>query len=148
MTPRQLTPIRSMLRHPAWEHRYPTTTLFRPYVKKQMLSPFETPLWKEPKCHPTLNLFMLKHLHLTSNCSQVAKMTKRTFTLQILPEDEDSNVQEDDLSFGGNELPTRFDCGSNTNLDLPADQNRTGIIQNPNSMPRWKLVHCIYNSRH
>ncbi|XP_056593394.1 protein furry homolog isoform X1 [Triplophysa dalaica] len=55
----------------------------------------------------------------------------------MLPEDEDSNVQEDDLSFGGNELPTRFDCGSNTNLDLPADQNRTGVNQNPNSMPSY-----------
>uniref|UniRef100_A0A8C1V225 Furry homolog b (Drosophila) n=1 Tax=Cyprinus carpio TaxID=7962 RepID=A0A8C1V225_CYPCA len=37
---------------------------------------------------------------------------------------EESNVQEDDLPFGVNELPMRFDCGSSTNLDLPAEQNR------------------------
>uniref|UniRef100_A0A8C2I2H6 Furry homolog b (Drosophila) n=1 Tax=Cyprinus carpio TaxID=7962 RepID=A0A8C2I2H6_CYPCA len=42
----------------------------------------------------------------------------------VLPEDEESNVQEDDLPFGVNELPMRFDCGSSTNLDLPAEQNR------------------------
>uniref|UniRef100_A0A671P5F9 Protein furry homolog n=1 Tax=Sinocyclocheilus anshuiensis TaxID=1608454 RepID=A0A671P5F9_9TELE len=33
--------------------------------------------------------------------------------LSVLPEDEESNVQEDDLPFGVNELPMRFDCGSN-----------------------------------
>uniref|UniRef100_A0A673LMD8 Protein furry homolog n=1 Tax=Sinocyclocheilus rhinocerous TaxID=307959 RepID=A0A673LMD8_9TELE len=43
---------------------------------------------------------------------------------QVLPEDEESNVQEYDLPFGANELPMRFDCGSSTNLDLPAEQNR------------------------
>uniref|UniRef100_A0A671NWR9 Protein furry homolog n=1 Tax=Sinocyclocheilus anshuiensis TaxID=1608454 RepID=A0A671NWR9_9TELE len=53
---------------------------------------------------------------------------------QVLPEDEESNVQEDDLPFGANELPMRFDCGSSTNLDLPAEQNRAGINQNPNSL--------------
>uniref|UniRef100_A0A8C1GUI3 Furry homolog b (Drosophila) n=1 Tax=Cyprinus carpio TaxID=7962 RepID=A0A8C1GUI3_CYPCA len=37
---------------------------------------------------------------------------------------EESNVQEDDLPFGVNELPMRFDCGSSTNLDLPTEQNR------------------------
>uniref|UniRef100_A0A671PBV9 Protein furry homolog n=1 Tax=Sinocyclocheilus anshuiensis TaxID=1608454 RepID=A0A671PBV9_9TELE len=52
----------------------------------------------------------------------------------VLPEDEESNVQEDDLPFGVNELPMRFDCGSSTNLDLPAEQNRAGINQNPNSL--------------
>ncbi|KAI2659704.1 hypothetical protein H4Q32_022210 [Labeo rohita] len=54
----------------------------------------------------------------------------------VLPEDEESNVQEDDLAFGVNELPVRFDCGSSTNLDLPAEQNRAGI-QNPNSLPSY-----------
>uniref|UniRef100_A0A672NZB0 FRY microtubule binding protein n=1 Tax=Sinocyclocheilus grahami TaxID=75366 RepID=A0A672NZB0_SINGR len=44
--------------------------------------------------------------------------------LSVLPEDEESYVQEDDLPFGVNELPMRFDCGSSTNLDLPAEQNR------------------------
>uniref|UniRef100_A0A673LKU4 Protein furry homolog n=1 Tax=Sinocyclocheilus rhinocerous TaxID=307959 RepID=A0A673LKU4_9TELE len=53
---------------------------------------------------------------------------------QVLPEDEESNVQEYDLPFGANELPMRFDCGSSTNLDLPAEQNRAGINQNPNSL--------------
>uniref|UniRef100_A0A8C1W235 Furry homolog b (Drosophila) n=1 Tax=Cyprinus carpio TaxID=7962 RepID=A0A8C1W235_CYPCA len=43
---------------------------------------------------------------------------------QVLPEDEESNIQEEDLPFGANELPMRFDCGSSTNLDLPAEQNR------------------------
>ncbi|KTF89374.1 hypothetical protein cypCar_00001907, partial [Cyprinus carpio] len=55
----------------------------------------------------------------------------------VLPEDEESNVQEDDLPFGVNELPMRFDCGSSTNLDLPAEQNRAGINQNPNSLPSY-----------
>ncbi|RXN04300.1 furry -like protein [Labeo rohita] len=55
---------------------------------------------------------------------------------EVLPEDEESNVQEDDLAFGVNELPVRFDCGSSTNLDLPAEQNRAGI-QNPNSLPSY-----------
>uniref|UniRef100_A0A8C1ALN4 FRY microtubule binding protein n=1 Tax=Cyprinus carpio carpio TaxID=630221 RepID=A0A8C1ALN4_CYPCA len=43
---------------------------------------------------------------------------------QVLPEDEESNIQEEDLPFGANELPMRFDCGSSTNLDLPTEQNR------------------------
>uniref|UniRef100_A0A673LFR4 Protein furry homolog n=1 Tax=Sinocyclocheilus rhinocerous TaxID=307959 RepID=A0A673LFR4_9TELE len=55
----------------------------------------------------------------------------------VLPEDEESNVQEYDLPFGANELPMRFDCGSSTNLDLPAEQNRAGINQNPNSLPSY-----------
>lgn len=59
---------------------------------------------------------------------------------QVLPEDEESNVQEDDLPFSVNELPMRFDCGSSTNLDLPAEQNRAGINQNPNSLPRLILI--------
>uniref|UniRef100_A0A672MYZ1 FRY microtubule binding protein n=1 Tax=Sinocyclocheilus grahami TaxID=75366 RepID=A0A672MYZ1_SINGR len=50
---------------------------------------------------------------------------------QVLPEDEESNVQEDDLPFGANELPMRFDCGSSTNLDLPAEQNRLGFPPPP-----------------
>uniref|UniRef100_A0A8C1W223 Furry homolog b (Drosophila) n=1 Tax=Cyprinus carpio TaxID=7962 RepID=A0A8C1W223_CYPCA len=53
---------------------------------------------------------------------------------RVLPEDEESNIQEEDLPFGANELPMRFDCGSSTNLDLPAEQNRAGINQNPNSL--------------
>uniref|UniRef100_A0A673LDK1 Protein furry homolog n=1 Tax=Sinocyclocheilus rhinocerous TaxID=307959 RepID=A0A673LDK1_9TELE len=50
---------------------------------------------------------------------------------QVLPEDEESNVQEYDLPFGANELPMRFDCGSSTNLDLPAEQNRLGFPPPP-----------------
>uniref|UniRef100_A0A3B4CJS6 Furry homolog b (Drosophila) n=1 Tax=Pygocentrus nattereri TaxID=42514 RepID=A0A3B4CJS6_PYGNA len=38
-----------------------------------------------------------------------------------LPEDEDSNVQEDDLSFCVSELPPGFDCGSSFTLNLPPD---------------------------
>uniref|UniRef100_A0A8B9H4S4 Furry homolog b (Drosophila) n=1 Tax=Astyanax mexicanus TaxID=7994 RepID=A0A8B9H4S4_ASTMX len=38
-----------------------------------------------------------------------------------LPEDEDSNVQEDDLSFCVSELPPGFDCGSSFILDFPPD---------------------------
>ncbi|KTG44596.1 hypothetical protein cypCar_00004857 [Cyprinus carpio] len=55
----------------------------------------------------------------------------------VLPEDEESNIQEEDLPFGANELPMRFDCGSSTNLDLPTEQNRAGINQNPNSLPSY-----------
>uniref|UniRef100_A0A8C2EGD4 Furry homolog b (Drosophila) n=1 Tax=Cyprinus carpio TaxID=7962 RepID=A0A8C2EGD4_CYPCA len=59
---------------------------------------------------------------------------------RVLPEDEESNIQEEDLPFGANELPMRFDCGSSTNLDLPTEQNRAGINQNPNSLPRSPQV--------
>uniref|UniRef100_W5KL66 FRY microtubule binding protein n=1 Tax=Astyanax mexicanus TaxID=7994 RepID=W5KL66_ASTMX len=38
-----------------------------------------------------------------------------------LPEDEDSNVQEDDLSFCVSELPPGFDCGSSFILDFPPE---------------------------
>ncbi|MCI4388211.1 hypothetical protein PGIGA_G00082920 [Pangasianodon gigas] len=48
-----------------------------------------------------------------------------------LPEDEGSNVQEDDLSFCVSELPPGFDCGSSFTLDIPPEPDRSEVELDP-----------------
>ncbi|XP_026797421.1 protein furry homolog isoform X6 [Pangasianodon hypophthalmus] len=48
-----------------------------------------------------------------------------------LPEDEGSNVQEDDLSFCVSELPPGFDCGSSFTLDIPPEPDRSELELDP-----------------
>ncbi|XP_036450457.1 LOW QUALITY PROTEIN: protein furry homolog [Colossoma macropomum] len=54
-----------------------------------------------------------------------------------LPEDEDSNVQEDDLSFCVSELPPGFDCGSSFTLNLPPEPERSEMDLDPNCLPGY-----------
>ncbi|XP_017345070.1 protein furry homolog isoform X6 [Ictalurus punctatus] len=48
-----------------------------------------------------------------------------------LPEDEVSNVQEDDLLFCVSELPPGFDCGSSFTLDIPPEPDRSEMELDP-----------------
>ncbi|KAF5896548.1 protein furry isoform X6, partial [Clarias magur] len=48
-----------------------------------------------------------------------------------LPEDEGSNVHEDDLSFCVSELPPGFDCGSSFTLDIPPEPDRSELELDP-----------------
>ncbi|XP_049324854.1 protein furry homolog isoform X2 [Astyanax mexicanus] len=56
-----------------------------------------------------------------------------------LPEDEDSNVQEDDLSFCVSELPPGFDCGSSFILDFPPEPERSEMDLNPNCLTGYSF---------
>lgn len=51
--------------------------------------------------------------------------------MQPLPEDEGSNVLEDDLSFFVSELPPGFDCGSSFTLDIPPEPDRSEREMDP-----------------
>ncbi|XP_066506353.1 protein furry homolog isoform X3 [Hoplias malabaricus] len=55
------------------------------------------------------------------------------------PEDEDSNMQEDNLSFYVSELPPGFDCGSSFTLDLPPEPERSELDIDPNCLPIYHL---------
>lgn len=64
--------------------------------------------------------------------------------MQPLPEDEVSNVQEDDLLFCVSELPPGFDCGSSFTLDIPPEPDRSEMELDPGFLHRYADIklHC------